>query len=258
LDENDDDPRIFLRYYAAAIKRVFPNACDDIIALLNAPQLPPQEYLATKLVNELAALPEEFVLVLDDYHFIGEKAVHGLDLGALEPCLPGRLRTGDRRIELAPHELTNDVPRLLKKLEDSAYAAGGRDSLLLIGRRQVRSNNSWMHNFPRLMRGKDRCTLLMHPDDASRLGVAASERVCLVSRTGRIEVPLELSDEMMPGVVSLPHGWGHHRPGTRLATAGQHPGASLNDLTDDQRVDPLCGNAVLSGVPVRVEPVDGC
>ena len=183
-----------------------------------------------------------------------ERSVHGLDLGALKPCLPGRLRTGDRRIELAPQELANDVPRLLKGLEDSADAAGDRDSLLLIGRRQVRSNNSWMHNFPRLMRGKERCTLLMHPDDASRLGVGASERVRLVSRVGRIEVPLELSDEMMPGVVSLPHGWGHHRSGTRLATAEKTPGASLNDLTDDQRVDPVCGSAVLSGVPVRVEP----
>ena len=106
------------------------------------------------------------------------------------------------------------------------------------------------------MRGKERCTLLMHPDDASRLGVAASERVCLVSRVGRIEVPLELSDEMMPGVVSLPHGWGHHRSGTQLATAEKTPGASLNDLTDDQSVDPVCGSAVLSGVPVRVEPAD--
>ena len=117
----------------------------------------------------------------------------------------------------------------------------------------MRSNNSWMHNYARLMRGKDRCTLLIHPEDASRLGVEAGRRVAVVSSTGRIEVPLELSEEMMPGVVSLPHGWGHHRSGTRLATAEQHPGASLNDLTDDQQVDPTCGNAVLSGVRVRVD-----
>ena len=182
-----------------------------------------------------------------------EKAVHGLDLGPLAPCLPARLRTPGRRIELAPQVFVDDVPRLQRELEASTDAAGDSDSLLLIGRRQVRSNNSWMHNYPRLMRGKDRCTLLIHPEDASRLGVEAGRRVAVVSSTGRIEVPLELSEEMMPGVVSLPHGWGHHRSGTRLATAEQHPGASLNDLTDDQQVDPTCGNAVLSGVRVRVD-----
>jgi len=112
-----------------------------------------------------------------------------------------------------------------------------------------------MHNSLRLVRGKDRCTLLMHPDDAARLGVAGEAKVAVVSRTGRIEAPLELSDEVMPGVVSLPHGWGHHRPGTELSVAGEHPGVSINDLTDESVVDDLCGNAVLSGVPVRVETV---
>jgi len=182
-----------------------------------------------------------------------ERTVHGLDLGPLAPCLPARLRTPGRRIELAPKVFVDDVPRLQRELKALTDAAGDGDSLLLIGRRQVRSNNSWMHNFPRLMRGKDRCTLLMHPEDASRLGVEAGRRVVVASSTGRIEVPLELSEEMMPGVVSLPHGWGHNRSGTRLATAEKHPGASLNDLTDDQQVDPTCGNAVLNGVQVRVE-----
>ncbi|MFV2072765.1 MAG: molybdopterin-dependent oxidoreductase [Thermoanaerobaculales bacterium] len=183
-----------------------------------------------------------------------EKALHGLDLGPLTPCLPARLRTPDRRIELAPQVFVDDVPRLQKELEALTGAAGDSASLLLVGRRHVRSNNSWMHNFPRLMRGRDRCTLLMHPDDASRLGLEAGRRVVVVSSTGRIGAPLELSEEMMPGVVSLPHGWGHHRPGTRLTTAERHSGVSLNDLTDDQQVDPTCGNAVLSGVRVRVEP----
>ncbi|MBW2277874.1 MAG: molybdopterin oxidoreductase family protein, partial [Deltaproteobacteria bacterium] len=128
-------------------------------------------------------------------------------------------------------------------------------TLMLIGRRQVRSNNSWMHNYRRLMRGKERCTLLMHPDDAERLTVDTGQQVAVVSRTGRIEVPLEVSDEMMPGVVSLPHGWGHDRPGTRLAEASQHPGASLNDLTDELQIDALAGTSVLNGVTVRVEPV---
>ena len=182
-----------------------------------------------------------------------EKNPHGLDLGPLEPCLPERLRTSERRIELAPQAFVDDLLRLRQERNKDPASA----SLLLIGRRQIRSNNSWMHNFRRLMGGKDRCTLLMHPDDASDLGLEGSQRVVVISRTGRIAARLQLSEEMMRGVVSLPHGWGHHRDGTRLATAEQHPGASLNDVTDEQLVDPLCGNAVLSGLPVRIERADG-
>jgi anaerobic selenocysteine-containing dehydrogenase len=181
-----------------------------------------------------------------------ERAPHGLDLGPLEPSLPGRLRTPERRIELAPAVYVEDVERLREALEGDAPD----DSLRLIGRRHLRSNNSWMHNYPRLMGGKDRCTLLMHPDDAADRGLRDSQLVAVESRTGRIEVPLELSDEVMRGVISLPHGWGHHRSGTQTTTARQHPGASLNDVTDDLEVDPLCGTAVLSGVPVRVERVE--
>jgi anaerobic selenocysteine-containing dehydrogenase len=178
-----------------------------------------------------------------------ERAVHGVDLGPLEPCLPARLRTPKRRIELAPTPFVEDAQRLLATLDDDR----NDQPLLLIGRRHLRSNNSWMHNSQRLVRGKDRCTLLMHPDDATRLGVAGQAKVAVVSRTGRIEAPLELSDEVMPGVVSLPHGWGHHRPGIELSVAEEHAGVSINDLTDESVVDELCGNAVLSGVPVRVE-----
>jgi len=180
-----------------------------------------------------------------------ERAPHGLDLGPLEPCLPGRLRTPERRIELAPEAYVNDLNRLRKVLDGKA----ADDALLLIGRRQLRSNNSWMHNYARLMGGRDRCTLLMHPDDAADRGLDDSRLVAVVSTAGRIEAPLELSDEVMRGVVSLPHGWGHDRPGTQITTARQHPGASLNDVTDDRTVDALSGNAVLSGVPVRVERV---
>jgi anaerobic selenocysteine-containing dehydrogenase len=182
-----------------------------------------------------------------------EKNPHGLDLGPLEPCLPERLRTRERRIELAPQAFVDDVPRLKREFDEGSTSA----SLLLIGRRQIRSNNSWMHNYRRLMGGKERCTLLMHPDDASDLGLDGCQQVVVVSRTGRITAQLQLSEEMMRGVVSLPHGWGHHRDGTRLATAELHPGASLNDVTDEQLVDPLCGNAVLSGLPVRIERADG-
>jgi anaerobic selenocysteine-containing dehydrogenase len=178
-----------------------------------------------------------------------ERAVHGVDLGPLEPCLPARLRTPKGRIELAPVPFVRDAQRLLATLEEDPTD----QPLLLIGRRHLRSNNSWMHNSRRLVRGKERCTLLMHPDDATRLGVAGEAKVAVVSRTGRIEAPLELSDEVMPGVVSLPHGWGHHRPGINLSVAEEHAGVSVNDLTDESVVDELCGNAVLSGVPVRVE-----
>ena len=182
------------------------------------------------------------------------RAEHGMDLGPLEPSLPDGLRSRGRRIELAPELFVADLDRLRRRLERPA-AANGNGELLLIGRRDVRSNNSWMHNFPRLMRGRDRCTLLMHPDDADRLGLAGESRVVVVSRAGRVTAPLEISDRMMRGVVSLPHGWGHDRPGTRLATANRHPGVSLNDLTDELAIDELSGNAALNGLPVRVEPV---
>jgi len=180
-----------------------------------------------------------------------EKAEHGIDLGPLKPCLPARLQNPERRIELAPTPFVKDTQRLLAVLDGDPTD----QSLLLIGRRHLRSNNSWMHNSRRFVRGKDRCTLFMHPHDAARLGVAGEAKVAVVSGTGRIEASLELSDEVMPGVVSLPHGWGHHRPGTKLLVAEEHPGVSLNDLTDESVVDDLCGNAVLSGIPVRVEAV---
>ena len=127
--------------------------------------------------------------------------------------------------------------------------------MLLIGRRNVRSNNSWMHNAPRLMRGKDRCTLLMHPDDAERLGVAGEERVTVTSRVASVTAPLELTRDVMPGVVSQPHGWGHGRDGVRLETAVRHPGVSVNDLTDPALIDALSGNAAVNGVPVEIAAV---
>ena len=117
----------------------------------------------------------------------------------------------------------------------------------------LRSNNSWMHNSHRLVKGRNRCTLLMHPDDAARRNLTSQEKVRVSSRVGSLEIELEVSAEIMPGVVSIPHGWGHDRPGVSLATAQKHAGQSVNDLTDDEVIDVLSGNAVLSGVPVRVE-----
>ena len=178
---------------------------------------------------------------------------HGIDLGPLEPSLPARLKTPDRKIHLMPELLTRDLERLEAKLTET----GDRPRLVMISRRQVRSNNSWMHNYGRLMRGKDRCTLEMHPEDALAHGVDGAQRVTVTSRVGSVDVPLEVTEAVMPGVVCLPHGWGHHRPGTRLAVAEQSPGASINDLTDELRVDAACGNAALSGVPVTVEPCPG-
>lgn len=185
-----------------------------------------------------------------------ERSVRGLDLGPLEPCLPDRLHTADQHIELAPDLYQKDVDRLHRHLFEGSVQRAVKNDLLLIGRRHVRSNNSWMHNFPRLMRGKERCTLLMHPSDALRFGLKNRQAVEVRSRVGKVTVPLEISDEVMTGVVSLPHGWGHHRGGVQLSTAELHPGVSLNDLTDDLEVDALCGTAALNGLRVTVKPSD--
>jgi anaerobic selenocysteine-containing dehydrogenase len=176
---------------------------------------------------------------------------HGLDLGPLEPALPAKLKTKDRRIHAAPPEVLADVERARTELLGGSTADGF--DLALIGRRDLRSNNSWMHNSERLVKGRDRCTLLVHPEDAAARGLASGARARLVSRVGAVEVPVEVTDAVMRGVVSLPHGWGHHRQGTRLSVASAHAGASINDVTDDALVDRLGGTAVLNGVPVRVE-----
>jgi anaerobic selenocysteine-containing dehydrogenase len=185
-----------------------------------------------------------------------ERSPHGIDLGPLQRRLPHRLFTRDKRIELAPEVLSADLSRLAQRMDEIQSASHDNDELLLIGRRHLRSNNSWMHNYPRLMGGRPRCTLLVNPEDAARLSLVDGANAAVQSRVGRAVVPVEVSEEVMPGVVSLPHGWGHDREGIRLATAQQHPGASINDLTDDGVVDELIGTAVLSGVPVRVTPAE--
>jgi anaerobic selenocysteine-containing dehydrogenase len=147
----------------------------------------------------------------------------------------------------------------LTRLEQAARAheggAAARSGLVLIGRRDLRSNNSWMHNSRRLVKGRERCTLLMHPVDAAARGLDDGQRVRVATRTGALDVPVQLSDAMRPGVVSLPHGFGHHRPGTRQSVAAERPGVSLNDLTDETHLDGLSGTAAFSGVPVEVEAV---
>ncbi len=178
-----------------------------------------------------------------------KKNPHGIDLGPLTPLEPGRLPYRREHIDLAPKDFVQDLERLEKR--HLAKDGSARD-IILIGRRQLRSNNSWMHNSARLMRGKDRCTLMMNPTDAERLGLAGAERVVVASSVGEVDAPPEITDEVMPGVVSLPHGFGHGREGVQLSVAREKPGVSVNDLTDDQLLDELSGNAALSGVSVKV------
>ena len=181
-----------------------------------------------------------------------KQAPHGIDLGPLSPCLPARLRTSDKRIELAPDVLVQDVARVKTKLlGDASHDSNG--NLLLIGRRQLRSNNSWMHNTDRLVKGKPRCTILMHPVDAEKRDLKPGQNVSVQSRVGSVVVPIEISEEMMPGVVSIPHGWGHDRLGIQLEVAQQHAGQSINDVTDDLTIDALCGTAAFNGTWVAVE-----
>jgi anaerobic selenocysteine-containing dehydrogenase len=178
-----------------------------------------------------------------------EQSPHGIDLGALEPTLPGRLCTEDRKIALAPALLLCDAERLDRKL---AAPQASPTTLSLIGRRELRSKNSWLHNSQRLVKGPVRCTLQMHSRDASERGLVDGAQVTVSSRAGSIELPLEVTDALMPGVVSVPHGWGHARAGVMLRVANAHPGASINDITDDALVDGLSGNAGFSGVPVEI------
>jgi anaerobic selenocysteine-containing dehydrogenase len=183
------------------------------------------------------------------------QAVHGIDLGPLTSLLPGRLQTDDKRIDLAPEVLVKDVERVKHWVRTRlACTSASNGQLLLIGRRQLRSNNSWMHNSERLVKGKPSCTILMHPNDAVNRGLASGQKVQVRSSVGSIVIPIEVSDEMMPGVVSIPHGWGHDRPGNQLAVAQQHAGASINDLTDNQAIDALCGTAAFNGTLVTVGP----
>jgi anaerobic selenocysteine-containing dehydrogenase len=174
-------------------------------------------------------------------------AQHGIDLGALEPRIPEVLRTPSGKIELAPELLIADLDRLAASLDRPA------PGLVLVGRRHVRSNNSWMHNLPMLAKGPARCTLQIHPDDASARGLTPGAVAVVTSRVGSVEAPVEITDGIAPGVVCLPHGWGHDTPGAQLAVAARRPGANSNILTDELALDPLSGTAVLNGIPVQVE-----
>lgn len=172
------------------------------------------------------------------------EAPHGIDLGPLEPRLPRRLGTRDKKIDLAPRIYLDDLPRL----ERAAQPQG----LVMIGRRHLRSNNSWLHNSERLVKGPVRCTVLMHPEDAAHRGLADGATARVTTTRGAIELPVEVTDTMMKGVVSVPHGWGHGREGVRLGVASAVAGASINDIIDPARTDALSGTSALSGQPVEV------
>lgn len=184
-------------------------------------------------------------LVLEDLR----RAPHGVDLGPLRPRITQILKTRSGRVELLPRPIADDLPRLRRAL-------GERDGrLVLVGRRHLRSNNSWLHNVPALNGGSNRCTLQIHPADAARLGLDDGVTARITADGGELEVPVEITDAVRTGVVSLPHGWGHDRPGTRMSVASARPGVNVNQLLDGSRLDPLSGTAVLNGFPVEVSPL---
>lgn len=171
---------------------------------------------------------------------------HGIDLGPLRSRLPGPLKTRSGKIELLPAPIADDLPRLRAALRERPAA------IVLVGRRHLRSNNSWMHNVPALTGGTNRCTLHIHPEDAARLGLADGAAVRVKGAGGEVVAPAEVTDAVRRGVVSLPHGWGHDRPGTRMSHAALDPGVNVNQLLDGSLLDPLSGTAVLNGVPVEL------
>ena len=173
---------------------------------------------------------------------------HGIDLGPLQPRIPEVLRTRSGRIELCPEPIVAQLSHLADE------PTPGPDEFVVVGRRHLRSNNSWMHNIPSLVKGRELCTLVVNRSDAARIGLADGGRARVTSRVGQVELTVEVTDDIAPGVVSIPHGWGHDAPGTRLSIAATKPGTNSNMLADEDVVEPVSGNAVLNGIPVEVAP----
>jgi anaerobic selenocysteine-containing dehydrogenase len=219
----------------------------DLEAMLEATQ--PVDRLLEAMIR-LGAYGDRFGLDPEGLTFARLRdAPHGIDLGPLDHRVPDAITTASGLIELAPAAIAADVPRLAAALGDAP------PGLVLVGRRHVRSNNSWMHNVEVLVKGRDRCTLQMHPDDAGPLGLADGDRAEIRSRVGAVVAPVEVTTDIRPGVVSLPHGWGHDAQGADLSVASGRPGVNANLLTDAAEIEPLSGNAVLNGVPVTVSPL---
>lgn len=215
-------------------------------------ELPEDEALRNKILFQYHLTPEmilENALQKGPYQLSLNKlkeSPHGIDFGALKSVFPDRLHTLDKRINLVPEIFKNDLQRLKSKQFDE------NRHLLLIGRRHLRSNNSWMHNSQRLVKGGDRCTLLIHPEDAKKRNLEEGQNATIKSRIGQISIPIEITESIMKGVVSIPHGWGHGRKGVKMEIAAAHAGVSINDLTDELLIDELTGNAAVNGVPVEV------
>ena len=222
-----------------------PDGMDDCEILARLTGVAPDDHRSGEDLLDERLRAGAYDLTLDDLR----AAPHGIDLGPLEPRVPLVLRTPSARIELAPAPLVADVDRLRAGLDRARD-----DHLVLVGRRHVRSNNSWLHNVEVLVKGKDRCTLQVNPADADRLGLVAGGAAKVASRVGSLLAPVEITDIVMPGVVSLPHGWGHGAEGSRMTVAARYPGVNSNALTDELVIDPLSGNAVLNGIPVEVTP----
>ncbi|WP_405596247.1 molybdopterin oxidoreductase family protein [Streptomyces sp. NBC_01410] len=230
-----------------------PGAVDDmVIENTLAKEGAPKE-LAEQLTGRTG--PErrlDMMLRLGPYDLTLDKLLenpHGVDLGPLQPRIPQILKTRSGRIELLPDPIAADLPRLRRALAERPTA------LVLVGRRHLRSNNSWMHNVATLNGGSNRCTLQIHPADAARLGLEDGAPARITAEGGQVEAPVEITDAVRTGVVSLPHGWGHDRPGTRMSVAAARPGVNVNQLLDGSRLDPLSGTAVLNGFPVELSPV---
>lgn len=250
MDESEIHARLILA--VSGMHGAPPSAVDDLAITTALTKAGAPKELAGELTGDSG--PErrlDLMLRLGPYGLTLDQLLahpHGIDLGPLKPRVPEILRTRSGRIELLPAPIAADLPRLRRALGDRPAP------LVLVGRRHLRSNNSWMHNVGSLSGGSNVCTLQIHPDDAARLGLMDGATVRIESAGGGIEAPAEITDTVRSGVVSLPHGWGHSRPGTRMAVAAAHPGANVNQLLDGTLLDPLSGTAVLNAIPVTVTP----
>ncbi|GGX86329.1 molybdopterin oxidoreductase family protein [Streptomyces microflavus] len=250
MDESEIHARLILA--VSGMHGAPPSAVDDLAITTAITRAGAPKELAGELTGESG--PErrlDLMLRLGPYGLTLEELLahpHGIDLGPLKPRVPEILRTRSGRIELLPAAIAADLPRLRRALGESPAP------LVLVGRRHLRSNNSWMHNVGSLSGGSNVCTLQIHPDDAARLGLVDGATVRIESAGGGVEAPAEITDTVRSGVVSLPHGWGHSRPGTRMSVAAAHPGVNVNQLLDGTLLDPLSGTAVLNAIPVTVTP----
>lgn len=250
MDESEIHARLILA--VSGMHGAPPSTVDDLAITTAITRAGAPEELADQLTGRSG--PErrlDLMLRLGPYGLTLAELLahpHGIDLGPLKPRVPEILRTRSGRIELLPAPIAADLPRLRRALGESPAP------LVLVGRRHLRSNNSWMHNVGSLSGGSNVCTLQIHPDDAARLGLVDGATVRIESAGGGVEAPAEITDTVRSGVVSLPHGWGHSRPGTRMSVAAAHPGVNVNQLLDGTLLDPLSGTAVLNAIPVTVTP----